>query len=166
MTLEQMAELALRPLLVTKFKHTQWEHKIESHFLVRKRELDQVIYSLIRTKDFGLANELYFRILEGEQTFEAIASEYSQGAEAHAKGLIGPVPINQPHPTIAKYLTAAQPGKLCPPHVLGEWVVILRLEKRLPAVFDQAMQQRMRDELFELWMQEQVEDRMSSVNLG
>jgi parvulin-like peptidyl-prolyl isomerase len=163
MTVEQLEELALRPLLISKFKAAQWQHHAERHFLQRKRELDQVIYSLIRTKDFGLANELYFRILEGEETFEAVASQYSQGAEAHAKGLIGPVPINQPHPAIAKFLMSAQPGKLSPPSVLSDWVIILRLEKRLPAVFDQAMQQRMVDELFDTWLQEQVQSRMSKV---
>jgi parvulin-like peptidyl-prolyl isomerase len=160
MTLAQLEELALRPLLVAKFKMVQWNHQAEAHFLKRKRELDQVVYSLIRTKDFGLANELYFRILEGEQTFEAVASQYSLGAEAQANGLIGPVAISQPHPAIAKFLTSAQPGKLCPPAVLGEWVIVLRLEKRLPAVFDDAMRQRMVDELFELWLQSQVEAKM------
>lgn len=160
----QFEEIALRPLLVEKFKHAQWSHLVDSYFLKRKRELDQVIYSLIRTKDFGLANELYFRILEGEQTFEELARKYSQGPEAHTGGLLGPVPISQPHPVLGKLLAASQPGKLWSPRPLGDWIVIVRLEQFVPAQMNDAMHHQMVNEMFEVWLQEQVEQRMQSMS--
>jgi parvulin-like peptidyl-prolyl isomerase len=161
MTLEQLEELALRPIRIEKFKAATWGHKAESHFLRRKRDLDQVVYSLIRTKDFGQANELYFRLLEGEQSFEDLARHYSQGPEARSGGILGPAPLSQPHPAIAKLLISSQPGKVLAPRMLGEWVVIVRLEKLIPAVFDQAMSRRMVDEMFEFWLQEQVQKQMN-----
>ncbi|MBF2029879.1 MAG: peptidylprolyl isomerase [Oscillatoriales cyanobacterium C42_A2020_001] len=157
MTLAQYTELATRPLLIEKLKQLKWGHMVEPYFLKRKRELDQVIYSLIRTKDFGLANELYFRILEGEQTFEELAEQYSQGLEARTGGMLGPVPMNQAHPVIANLLIVSKPGKLWTPRVVGEWVVIVRLEKLIPAQLDESMYRRMVDELFETWVQEQVQ---------
>jgi parvulin-like peptidyl-prolyl isomerase len=162
MTEPQQTELALRPVLLEKFKHATWEHQIESHFLRRKRDLDQVMYSLIRTKDFGLANELYFRIREGEQTFAEVAQQHSQGPEAQSNGLLGPIPLSQPHPALAKFLASSQPGHLCTPQVLGEWVVIVRLEKRIPVTLDAAMRQRMLDELFEQWIQDQIATHSTS----
>ena len=161
-TPQEFAEMAVRPLLIEKFKQEKWGHVVEPYFLKRKRDLDQAVYSLIRTKDFGLANELYFRILEGEQTFEELAKQYSQGAEAKTGGLLGPVPLSQPHPAISKMLVASQPGKLWSPRPLGEWVVILRLEKLLPAQLDEAMHARMVDEMFELWVQESVQARLAT----
>uniref|UniRef100_A0A832M3D0 peptidylprolyl isomerase n=1 Tax=Oscillatoriales cyanobacterium SpSt-402 TaxID=2282168 RepID=A0A832M3D0_9CYAN len=160
MTLAQYTELATRPLLIEKFKQLKWGHMVEPYFLKRKRDLDQVIYSLIRTKDFGLANELYFRILEGEQAFEMLAEQYSQGLEANTGGLLGPVPIQQTHPAIAKLLMVSKPGKLWSPCVVGEWVVIIRLEKLIPAQLDEPMHRRMVDELFESWVQEQIQPPM------
>lgn len=157
MTFAQYTELAIRPLLIEKFKQSKWGHMVEPYFLKRKRDLDQAIYSLIRTKDFGLANELYFRILEGEQTFEELAEQYSQGMEARTGGLLGPVPMNQAHPAIASLLMVSKPGKLWSPRVVGEWVVIVRLEKLIPAQLDEAMHRRMVDELFETWIQEQIQ---------
>jgi hypothetical protein len=57
-----------RPILLEKLKEDKWGPKVESYFMTRKQALDKVLYSLIRTKDLGLAQELYFRIKEGEQT--------------------------------------------------------------------------------------------------
>lgn len=156
LTLEQMEELAVRPVLLEKFKLSTWGPKVESYFLTRKTSLDQVVYSLIRTKDQGLANELFFRIQEAEQSFANLAREYAQGPEAHTGGLIGPVPVNQPHPTIGKLLSISQPGQLWPPFALAEWFLIVRLEKFLPAQLDEPMRRRLINELFEKWLQEQI----------
>ncbi len=51
---------------IEKFKIATWGHKVESYSLAWKISLDQVVYSLIRTKDQGLAQEIYFRIQKGE----------------------------------------------------------------------------------------------------
>jgi parvulin-like peptidyl-prolyl isomerase len=89
---------------IEKFKIATWGHKVESYSLslARKISLDQVVYSLIRTKDQGLAQEIYFRIQKGELSFVKLTREYSQGSETHTDGLLGSVPVCQPHPAIEK----------------------------------------------------------------
>ena len=156
LTPEQFDEVALRPLLLEKFKQATWGAKVESYFLTRKPYLDQVVYSLIRTKDMGLAQEIYFRIQEGEQTFEELAREYSQGPEANSGGLLGPVPLRQPHPLIGQLLSVSHPSQLWPPKALAEWFVIVRLEKFVPAQLDDAMRRRLIEEQFENWVSEQI----------
>lgn len=157
MTLEQMEDLAVRSVLLEKFKIATWGKKVDTYFMSRKTTLDQVVYSLIRTKDMGLAQEIYFRIQEGEQSFTQLAREYSQGSEAQTDGLLGPVPLSQPHPAISKLLSVSKPGQLWSPRPLAEWFVIIRLEKLLPAQLDQSMRRRLLNELFETWLQEQIQ---------
>jgi parvulin-like peptidyl-prolyl isomerase len=156
-TREEMEDMAIRTLKIEKFKNVTWEHKLASHFLARKASFDQVIYSLIRTKEEGLAYEIYFRIQEGEQSFSELAREYSQGAEAHTGGLLGPVSLTQPHPAISKLLSVSKPGQLWSPRSLADWFVIVRLEKFIPAKLDEAMRRRLINELFENWVQEQIQ---------
>lgn len=157
MTEEQLQSLATRELRIEKFKQETWEPKLESYFLSRKDQLDKVIYSLIRTRDIGIAQELYFRILEGEQSFAELARAYSQGPEAQTDGLIGPVELSVPHPNLAQLLSLSQPGQLCPPTRVGEWLVLVRLEKFIPAQLDDAMRRRLLDECFNNWLKDQVE---------
>ncbi len=164
MTPTQLQERATREIRIEKFKAEKWGPKLESYFLDRKGQLDRIIYSLIRTRDLGIAQELYFRISEGEQTFGEIAREYSQGPEAQTEGLIGPVELSVPHPVLGQMLSISQPGQLCPPTRVGEWVVIVRLERFIPAQLDDAMRQRLLNECFQDWIREQLRqfDSLSS----
>lgn len=157
MSQEHLEEaLLVRMLKIEKFKVATWGSKLESYFLKRKSQLDQVVYSLIRTKDQGIAEELYFRIQEGEQTFAELAYEYSEGSEANAGGRIGPVELGTLPQILAQVLSLSQLGQLWPPMRLGDWVVIVRLEKLIPAQLNQFMHQRLLRELFEAWLQEQL----------
>ncbi|MGQ4649257.1 peptidylprolyl isomerase [Lyngbya aestuarii] len=161
MNAAQLEALATRELKIEKFKQETWGHKLESYFLGRKGKLDRVIYSLIRTQDPGIVQELYFRIREGEQSFTELARDYSQGPEAQTGGLIGPVEMSTPHPLIAKMLSSSEPGKVCQPTRLGEWLVIVRLEKFIPAQLDESMRQRMLNECFNNWLSEQLNQQLA-----
>ncbi|OKH50406.1 peptidylprolyl isomerase [Calothrix sp. HK-06] len=164
LTETMMQELAIRPVLIRKFQRAMWGNKLEAYFLQRKADLDQVVYSLIRTPDEGLAQELYFRIVEGEQSFATLAQQYSQGAEATTGGVLGPVPLSQPHPAIRKILSVSQPNQIWEPRVISQWYVIIRLEKLLPAQLDEAMQQYLLNELFETWIQQEIQTRLKSAS--
>ncbi|KYC37627.1 hypothetical protein WA1_39890 [Scytonema hofmannii PCC 7110] len=163
MTTEQLEALATKELRIEKFKMATWGAKIESIFLNHKSQLDKVVYSLIRTPSMEVAQELFFRILAGEQTFAECASLYSQGAEAQTGGLLGPVPLSQPHPTIAKMLSTSQAGELLPPTKLGEWVVILRLEKFISAQLDDAMRAFLLNQMFETMLAETVRNAQPTI---
>lgn len=97
MTLEAMEEIAIRNFKIYKFKMINFSNKVESYFLKTKARFDQVIYSVIRVKDQGLASEIYFRIQAGEQSFAELTREFSQGLEAYTGGILGPVALGQVH---------------------------------------------------------------------
>jgi len=156
-----LAAMALRELKLRKFKTETWGNKIESYFLQRKNRLDRVLYSLIRTQEPGLAQELYFRIQDDGQPFADLARQYSEGQEAQTGGLIGPVELSVPHPALARILSISKPGQLWPPTRVGEWFVVVRLEKFLPAKLDDGTRQRMLDELYNNWLAEQVKSALS-----
>ena len=156
MTSEQLKSLAIRQFKINKFKEKTWKNQVGSYFLQRKNQLDRVSYSLIRIKNSGLAQELYFRILEGEQTFGELAREYSEGAEADSNGFLGPIALGNAHPMIARKLSSSKPGQLSAPIKIDEWFVIIRLEKSMPAQLDAFMGQKLLHELFEMWLHEQM----------
>lgn len=158
LTEAQFQELATRKLRIEKLQTATWDNKkLEAYFRQRKPQLDQVIYSLIRLKDADLAREIYFRLLEDEQPFAELARQYSEGTEAATGGLLGPVPLSSPHPQLAQILTINQPGQLSPPTRIGEWWIIVRLEKLLPAKLDETVKQKLLNELFSTWLQEQLQ---------
>ncbi len=148
--------LAARAQKIQQYKLDTWGNQVESHFLERKASLDRVLYSLIRTKEAGLAQELYFRIQDDGQPFADLSRQYSEGQEAQTGGLIGPVELSVPHPALGRILAISQPGQLWPPTRVGEWFVVVRLEKFFPARLDDPTRQRLLDELFNAWLVGQV----------
>ena len=164
MSREQLQNLITKRLRLDKYKEANWGDRVDAHFIKRKAQLDRVVYSLIRVEKPEVAQELYFRIKDDENTFSALAMEYSRGTEAQTGGLIGPVEINAPHPKIAQILATCQPGQLIPPTRVGEWIVIVRLENYLSAKLDEPMRQRMLDELFREWLNQASKQKVSFLN--
>ena len=134
------------------------EPKLNSHYLQRKSQLDKVTYSLLRVKDQHLANELHLRIKEEEASFEEVASKYSEGSERQQGGRLGPVPLSQPHPMLAKLLQVSTPGQLWPPKQLENWWIVVRLEELHCTELTDSLKQRL---LFELGDQH-VEEQLSA----
>jgi parvulin-like peptidyl-prolyl isomerase len=155
-TLDQFESLVLRTIKLDKFKQITFLNKIDSYFLQRKAQLDRATYSLLRVKDRHLAQELFFRIQAGEAAFAELVRQYSGGQEAEVGGLVGPHDMTVPHPALAKRLLSLKPGQLAPPVQIADWFVIVRLEKYLPAQLDQNMRSQLTNELYEQWLQTQV----------
>jgi parvulin-like peptidyl-prolyl isomerase len=149
----QMGQLIERSLRIEKYKQATWGNKIDTYFLSRKAQLDRVIYSLIRIKDANMAQELYFRLKEEEQTFAELAAKYSLGVEAQTQGITGPVELGNIAPALAQLLINSQAAQILPPKQIGEWLIIVRLEKLIPAQMDQSMTQRLLNEMFNTWLQ-------------
>ena len=146
-----------RELSIRKFQHQRWGRKLLSYFL--QYQLDRVVCSLIYLQDREVAQELYFRLAEAEQSFAEIARTYSQGPEAEAGGRIGPIELGKLHPDLARMFYGSRPGFLWEPSMLDEWVVIARLEEGLPVQLDEFTCQSLLNELLEIWLQEQLKQR-------
>jgi parvulin-like peptidyl-prolyl isomerase len=155
-TLSQFEHSILRTIKLDRFKSETFGSKVDAYFLQHKAQFDRAIYSLLRVKDCHLAQELFFRIQDGEATFAELVLQYSGGQETEVGGLIGPHELSVPHPVLAAKLRSLQPGQLAAPVQIADWFVIVRLEKHLPAKLDAAMRIRAIDELYERWMQERL----------
>ena len=149
----QFEDLVLRTIKLDRFKQVTFDRQIDSYFLQRKSQLDRVIYSILQVNNFHLAQELFFRIQDGEATFAELAPQYSGGQETQTGGLIGPQELSLPHPTLAQRLVSLKSGQLATPIQIGDRFVVIRLEQYLPAQLDKAMRARSIDELYEQWIQ-------------
>lgn len=146
-------QLAL-PFKIRAHCDANYSHKAEAHFLTRKNQLDQVVYSMLRVQDGFLAKEIYLRIEANEANFADLAAEYAEGVEKRTNGIIGPVPLTKAHPALAELLRTSTAGELLQPFQLTNWWLVVRLERYTAAVFDQPMAQTMARELFDQWATE------------
>jgi len=137
------------PLRVEQYSKRHFRGKAESRFLERKSYLDQVVYSLIRIPEQGLALELYLQLKEEGASFSELAASYSDGHEASTRGVIGPCPLGQAHPALVERLRTAVIGEVSEPFQIEHWWIIYRVESFTPSVFDDTMAAQMANELLE-----------------
>ena len=161
---QQLVTLALRPLRWQAFCEQRFAGTVETEYLRRKGEFDQVTYSLLRVKDADLAAELHQQIREGESTFADLASRFSEGPEQRTSGVVGPVPLATPHPSLARLLQISQPGQLWPPKLLEEWWIIVRLESLATAQLDEPLRRRLVLDQGEQWLRTRVQDVLAQQN--
>ena len=152
-----------QPIKIEKHCSEHFSSKAEAHFLSRKDSLDRVVYSLLRVKELPLARELYFRIAAGEGNFADLAATYAEGPEKNTKGIVGPVPITNAHPHLAERLRTSSPGKLLEPFRIESWWLVARLESYTPASFDNATARQMSRELFDRWVNEEVDSWIQTI---
>lgn len=152
-----------QPLQLQLLCQRDFAPKAEARFLLRKSQLDCVVYSLLRLRDPGLARELYLRIDEGDANFADLAAAYAEGPEKATRGIVGPVPLTQAHPALADRLRTAPTGVVLEPFRIDSWWLVVRLERLTPATFDEATAALMAQELFDQWISQQVERRLSDL---
>ena len=152
-----------RPEALRRFAKQRFAPGLEDAFLASRGSRDEVIYSLLRVREPGLARELWIRLEEGETTFAEAAHQYGVGVEAQRKGVLGPMPIGKLQPEVLQeILRSLRPGELSAPRQLGEWHVLMRLEQLKPARFDDATRNQMQQEALNAFL----DDRVSRVMAG
>ena len=140
-----------------RFAHQRFSPGLEERFLASKGSRDLVIYSLLRVRDYGLARELWIRLEEDETTFAEAARDFGEGPEADRQGVIGPIPIGALQPTLLQdIIRGLKAGELSPPIALGEWQLLLRLEKLTPARLDDQVRNQMLQESLDKYLDDRV----------
>jgi parvulin-like peptidyl-prolyl isomerase len=160
LTRDGLMNLISRELRLQKFKTSKWDVQVESHFVQRKAQIDQVVFSMVRVKDVDIAEEIYFRLLSQEATFSELAPRYSSGIEAKTRGISGPIELGRLDPTLAGALVSAQPEEVLSPIQVSGWWVVMQLEALIPAELDDPTRQRLTEELFNIWVNAEVQKTM------
>lgn len=147
---------AIRAIQLKNFCKEKFENKAEARFLERKNQLDIVIYSLIRVKDRDKAYEIYLRIVDDNEDFGELAVMYSEGIENKSRGLIGPLALERSHPTLAEILRNSKRGEVQQPFKIEDSFLIVRVESYDPVELDDFMKEKMSEELYNIWLDNQV----------
>jgi len=159
----EIEEIATRKLKIEKFKQQQWGSTTEQYFIQRKAKLDEVSFSIIRTKDQNLAQEIYFRIQNKEQTFSELACQFSEGLEANSGGMVATTRFGSLPSGFAQLLQNRRPGDLIAPFPTADGIVIIQINNIISARLDHFTFQRLLNEQFQKWLRQQVKQHGTAI---
>ncbi len=164
MNQRQLEAICDRQLRLQKFKVARWGAEVESYFRTHGAELDRVLLSILQVEDADLAQELFFRIESGEQSFAEIAIDYCQGVHAQNGGILGPVLWGDLDPKIIKVLERLEIGELSPLLQLDDCYTFLRIDELAPASLDDRNYQLLLDRLFTDWLNTQISTKINLIS--
>ena len=130
----------------------EFSKNAETEFINSKTLLDQYTYSLITVKESDLAHELYLQLDSEEAEFSSLAKKYSLEGNTNKMGIIGPQSLASAHPVLKEKLLTAKNGELLNPFRVDSWWVIVRLEEKIKAKFDDLTRQKITLSLFDKWV--------------
>lgn len=134
---------------------------LQDEFISRRGQLDRVIVSCIALDDQGLANELFDKLTEEEDSFEELAKAYSLAESRKDGGRLEPIYRGNLPAVLQLALGNTQPGDLIGPlEIDGHWL-IYRLEEVIPASLEGDLEADLRTTLFE----EQLTKEMSQMEV-
>ena len=134
------------------FSKTNFQDHIENYFYSRKEELDTYIFNIIRLKEKNLAQELFFRLDEGEASFSNLAKKYATYSDLYPNGIFGPVTLKGFHPIIKKKLLKTSDGELLEPFQAGEWWIIIKLLEKKEANLNHDIKKNLLLEMFDIFV--------------
>ena len=146
---------AIRRLKIEKFKQQTWGDLIPAYFARRKKQLDRVTYSMVKTKQRDIAREVHFRLIEKED-FTELTQKRSGGSLVEVCRAIDGVELGSLSPSIARQLSTMKADTISAPMLVENYYIILRLERYVSVSCDRHMEKRLINELFEQWMQQQL----------
>jgi parvulin-like peptidyl-prolyl isomerase len=142
------------------------ESKLPEYFIERKIYLDRVVLSRILVDSRELAEELQTQIEEGS-SFEQLAKEYSLADERVFNGMMGPISRGTIPDILRAAVDSTTPGKLIKPIEIEGRFALFRLEQILPASLeDPQLQQSLKNELFEKWLGDKIQNLTVKIQLN
>lgn len=151
MTLDELIAIlrpqALRAILA---RHVVTADEIRQQFLEAAQQYDRAEISLIVTAEYGVAQELRFRIEEGSD-YHSLARLYSaDSATAKAGGYAGLFSRGDLEPETAAAVFGAVSGTVLGPFERKRGYILIRVEGLYPAELNEAVESDIREQLFRL----------------
>jgi hypothetical protein len=134
------------------------ESKIESYFQEQKPLLDRVVLSRIILEDKDKANLVKDELIRDRTKFGQLAQMHSITDDRIANGMMGPVSRGQMPDILKAAIDLAQTGDILGPLDIDGRYCIFRIEQLLPAILEGALKQELKNQLFEQWIQEKIQN--------
>lgn len=137
----------------------------QEHFNRSSLLHDRIMIRMIVVEREGLADEIRTQILDENQDFSALATEYSVHASANAGGQVNEMSRGDLKQLIGAHAYNAGTGDLIGPlPVNGGWILLTIVSVK-PAVFDVEMERVIRQDLFEQWLSARIPESKISFPL-
>ena len=163
LTYQELINQITHPLKKNVYMLSEYGHLAENLYLKRKDDLDKIIFSQICVKDRNSAYDIYLKLESRESSFGEIKNLFKKNKELILNEKVGPINTSSLDPEMKEFLFQQTEDELQEPILIDDFWVILRLDKKIDTVFDDKIKLLMVTELFEDWIQNEIQDMVNKL---
>ena len=160
-----LREQVIRPHRLIQYRESMWGPFVNGLYLQRKDEFDIITFSMVRSRDYNVMQEVYFRLKDGEETWLSIGRQLNPD-QPETPVVFGPVYRAQFASELVDHLYSCGVGVISPATTIGGWTVVSRLEHIQPSVLDDTIRAILLKDRFDAWLEEQCRSTLQSLRFG
>lgn len=154
-TVEEWSEGIRMACLAQKLKEHLFGLSVDGAYINNRDAYRRVALSQILVLELPTALQLVQTLRSGEQSFCALALEYSKGKQSHENGGFAGIRfVVELLPEIAEAIAEVPAGEIVGPIQTRLGYHILRVEKWFPSELHESVRNLILDSLFQAWVQE------------
>jgi hypothetical protein len=157
-----LREQVIRPHRLIQFREAMWGPLVNSLYLQRKDEFDIITFTMVRSRDYNVMQEVYFRLKDGEETWQAICRQLNPD-QPETPVVYGPAYRAQFSRELVDHLYGCGIGVISPATLIGGWTVVTRLERIQPSALDDAIRAILLKDRFDAWFEEQCSTALQTL---
>jgi parvulin-like peptidyl-prolyl isomerase len=166
LSVEDLQTLAERAVVQRKLREKVTQGKVEPYFDANRSRYDRARAAHLVVDNEGLASELLCQIRDEGRDFAELARKHSLHEDSRqAGGRLGLVQRKNLNPAVAAAIFDAGPGSVVGPVKTDVGYHLILVQEVLPAHLDDRTADAVRDELFQAWLQAELQQANVTVKL-
>lgn len=130
-----------------------FSEKAKSNFIKNKNLLDMYTYKYIEFFDSDFAHEIFFQLDSGESSFdELFTNNLKATSNVKSYGNVGPIDLAKINPIIKEKILKINSNEVIAPFKVGDFWLLIMLEAKKEAKFDELTKTKMVLSLFDEWI--------------
>jgi PPIC-type PPIASE domain len=166
LSLDDFEQLVTMNLLTHKVAHHLFNDKVEPFFHQHILDYGGAVLLEVILDDYDLAIELFYAIQEGDMSIGEVARDYRKDLPPPNDGYRGLVKRRDMPPEISAAVFAIQPPQLLPPIKVAAKIHLILVTEILPPQLTPTLREQIRWDLFQGWLQEQVQQQLKQIDLS
>jgi len=139
---------------VALYREERWGSRANALYLQNKDKYDLITYRSLKCANHDTMQEVYFRLKDGEESWEELARQFTGNPSANAR--VGPIPCSELSPLVLNNLREYGIGRVVPPVSLGVDYVVLQLENIQSSSYDESTRLKVLSHEFNTWLESET----------
>ena len=144
------------------FKEETWGPRAHSLYLQKKNEFDKITFNILSNPSENIIQEIYFRLKDGEETWESIAKQLSPPNQI-VNYNVGPVAVSSVPQAILKAILAHSKSTIIPPIFHNNSFYVAELVEIHSSEFNSALKENILNQALESWLENACKDLTNTI---